>query len=418
MNILWVTNTIYPSAAKVIGCKSLHATSWIDAMANSVNRLDDVSLSIFFPGYTNKFIKYVNDNIIFYASANESNMKDDIDYVMEDFKPDIIHMYGTEKRHNLYIIEKYGNIPSVISLQGIISGYINHYFGGMTFRQILKSTSVGFADVFLRRGIFREYYEWKKQIPYERTIIEKAHYFEGRSDWDQAVLRTINRDAIYFSLPRAIRNDFYNFAWDSTSIKSHTIFVHQGDSPRKGVHFVFEAISVLKEVFPDVKLYISGNDPFNKFSYIRGYNKFLYKLINSLNIKSNIVFTGRMTAGEVAERLSKCSLCIIPSSIDNAANSIAEAMIVGTPVLSSFVGGSPYMLGYGEYGYLYAYNEPEMLASKIEYIFNNPDEAIRKSNLGKEIAFERHDITQLTKSLLNIYDEVINDFNSVKSHVT
>ena len=162
----------------------------------------------------------------------------------------------------------------------------------------------------------------------------------------------------------------------------------------------------MRDEYPDIRLYISGNNPFARGKRIKAYNKYLYRLIKDLKLASFIRFTGKLTDEGVAKRLSESSICVVTSSIDNAANAIAESMIVGTPVLSSHVGGSPGMLGYGEYGYLYTYNEPEMLAAKIRYMFEHREEVEMKAALAKKTAYERHDIQTLKERLVNIYKEI------------
>ncbi len=409
MNVLWISNTIYPSAAEKLDCKSLHSVSWIDAMANAICGEKDCNLAIYFPSFTGSGYKKSRiDDITFYVTSSEESMKDDIDKVIEDFRPDIIHAYGTEQKHNYYIINKHKEIPVIISLQGIITGYIADYFGGLNQKEIVKATTFGALDFIIRRGVFVEYDKWKKQIPYEKKILQSSRYFEGRSDWDKAISLSVNPDAKYFYLPRAIRSGFYRYDWNPDSLNNHSILIHQGNDPRKGIHFIIRALALLKNKYSDITLYVLGNSP-KTGRWIKGYEKYIYDLVEELQLSDHVSFLGKLSDVGVAEQLSQSGICVVGSSIDNAPNAIAEAMIVGTPVLSSYTGGSPSMLGYGDLGYLYPYNEPELLASRIQYMFENQDEVMNKANAAKKVAYERHNIDTLKVRLLQIYGEVYNE---------
>ena len=179
------------------------------------------------------------------------------------------------------------------------------------------------------------------------------------------------------------------------------------------ISYVFEALAKLKAKYPDIKLYVSGKNFIEAGSGLRkylptGYVKYLNDLIRELNIKNNILFTGYLSAAELTEKLEVVNTVIIPSAIENAPNSLAEAQIVGTPTIATFVGGNMDMLKHNEEGYLYCYNEPNMLAEYISRIFDNDELANSFSSCSRKTARMRHDPDTLEKMLLAIYDEFIN----------
>ena len=89
-----------------------------------------------------------------------------------------------------------------------------------------------------------------------------------------------------------------------------------------------------------------------------------------------------MNAQDVAVRLSCSHVAVIPSAIENAPNSLAEAELVGTPVIASFVGGNMDMLTHNVDGFLYCYNEPGMLAEYIGRVFNDEELANNQETQG------------------------------------
>ena len=204
-------------------------------------------------------------------------------------------------------------------------------------------------------------------------------------------------------------------AWNISFVKKHSILISQGNYPIKGVHFAFMAVASLKEKYPDVKLVITGNNMFRNMTgwhrfFRTGYMRYLFDLANELDIMENIQFTGTKDAEEMAALGRSAHVAVIPSAIENAPNTLAEAMMLGTPCIASYVGGNMDMLKHGEEGFLYCYNEPYMLAEYITQIFKSDELAEKFSQNARRTAKRRHDPSTLTRQLQNIYSCVITDY--------
>lgn len=94
------------------------------------------------------------------------------------------------------------------------------------------------------------------------------------------------------------------------------------------------------------------------------------------------------------------------SSIENSPNSVGEAMILGTPVVSSDVGGVKNMLIHNEEGYIYPFDEYYMLAYYIMKIFKNDDLALKLSGNARCHARKTHDEHTNTERLYQIYTKL------------
>ena len=138
-----------------------------------------------------------------------------------------------------------------------------------------------------------------------------------------------------------------------------------------------------------------------------GYIHYLKDLIKEYDLYNNITITGFLDADTLAERLSKTHVAVISSSIENAPNSLAESMIVGVPVCASFVGGNMDMLEHGKQGFLYCYNEPNMLAEYILQIFSSPELSNSFHKNAMEISRKRHDPIVIEKNIMDIYSKII-----------
>ena len=70
-------------------------------------------------------------------------------------------------------------------------------------------------------------------------------------------------------------------------------------------------------------------------------------------------------------------------------NSVGEAMILGTPVVSSDVGGVKNMLTHNEEGFLYQHDAPYMLAFYVMELFENKENVLNfqkmQNNMQKQL---------------------------------
>ena len=98
MNVLWIVNTLPPNIAECFGIKSKHAISWVDAMGKRLECSPDVSLGIATLGNDNNLHHKLIGRIDYYILPKSDSACVCYDAVLKEFKPDIIHCYGTEER--------------------------------------------------------------------------------------------------------------------------------------------------------------------------------------------------------------------------------------------------------------------------------------------------------------------------------
>ena len=411
MRILWSVNNLMPEAAEALGYNKGHAISWVDAMSKRLCLRSDIQLAIASPveGNDIKFIEL--GGISYFVFPRKDCEKNDYwTSIIEKFSPDVIHAYGTEGKHNYLLLKNHQNIPIVVSLQGILSEYQHHYYAGIDFTTMLRFTTL--KDLIVPTGFFSGRRSFEKRAIYEKKILSLAKNVEGRSTWDRVSALNINPDLKYFYCPRLIRSPFYDAKWSVESMERHSILVHQAHYPIKGLHYVFEAINKIKDRYPDIKLYLAGKDTMHPTQLSRkllpsGYVQYLRYLIKKFDIEDRIIYTGFLTASDLARKLTEVNAVIIPSSIENAPNSLAEGELVGTPTIASFVGGNMDMLEHGKDGFLYCYNESNMLADYITKIFESDDLALCFSQHARETARKRHNPAILEETILNIYKTLI-----------
>jgi len=419
MNILWLINIPLPEASQLMGENPSPFGGWLINASKDLANKEDVELSIAFPSNkANKFRELKGEKINYYpfipVKENDNKVienNESFETLLNNLKPDIVHIYGTEIAHTLSMVNTCNkiNIKTVISVQGLVSIIEKHMYSnlpiyaiyGNTFRNIIRKDNVrGLKKLFRNRG--------KNEI----EAIKRTNHIIGRTTWDKACSNQINPQANYHFCNETLREEFYKHQWDVNDCEKHSIFLSQGQYPIKGLHYMLEAIPLILKRFPKAKVYISGKD-ITKSDSIKDkllmtyYGKYIKKMIKKLNLERNVVFTGPLDEKKMCQRYLKSHVFVCPSSIENSPNSLGEAMILGVPSVASYVGGIPDMLKDKEEGFLYQHDAPYMLAQYVCEIFENQDLALKFSKNARERALKTHDRDENTRRLIEIYNEIV-----------
>lgn len=185
--------------------------------------------------------------------------------------------------------------------------------------------------------------DYKLRAKRERLYFKKGKYFFGRTEWDKSYIAYFNDYAKYFNVNRVIRKPFWQKQWKLNKCKRNRIIFTNTQHPRKGAELLLEAVKRLKPLYPDIELVFIGSLGSGD------YETYMKRKINDLG--ETVKFRGQMNAKNVAEELCNAHIFISASYIDNSPNSLAEAQLVGMPVICSYTGGVPSMVKDGETGF-------------------------------------------------------------------
>ena len=103
-------------------------------------------------------------------------------------------------------------------------------------------------------------------------------------------------------------------------------------SPEKGHGILLGAVSKLSKEGMPLDVEIIGDGPFGEE---------LRRLVSELGIEKSVVFSGELLPDEVARRLADADMFCMASFAEGLPISIMEAMAVGVPVVSTWIGGIP-----------------------------------------------------------------------------
>jgi len=165
--------------------------------------------------------------------------------------------------------------------------------------------------------------------------------------------------------------------------------------PLKGVTTLLDAC---KEV-PDFGVWLAGRGPMleeaEQFCRDHGLDR--------------VRFLGFQT-GEALSRLRKESRFVVLPSIcyENCPNVILEAFAAGKPVIASRSGGIPELINEGVDGFLFDTGDAAGLASAMRRLIEDPELASEMGKQGRAKVEEHYSIGAYMKSLLGIYERVLN----------
>ena len=94
-------------------------------------------------------------------------------------------------------------------------------------------------------------------------------------------------------------------------------------------------------------------------------------------------------------------------NLSTSDKALIEAMMVGAPCVTSYVGGiSDYLID-GENGYFYRSDEPEMLAYRVIELFSSIDKCSAISKAAKASTINARCSLDLSNDFRKIYSEIV-----------
>lgn len=412
MKILWVLNMVMPDASKELGLKTSFSGGWLVDYMSRLSEDRDIQLATMTYANVEKPIVEMVNNVRHYIFPGGgkrllfTNKKTLLDckYVLDDFKPDIIHLHGTEYSIAYSMVKLNPPIPILLTIQGILARISKEYKGGLsswtfntnaTLKQVVKLKTPFFVERLFLRNAKREEY-----------VLKRVTRVTGRTFWDKAVMQSINPKLEYYRLNYNLRPEFYDTdKWNWDKMKPHTVYTGAATYSLKGLHVLIEALKIVKSKYPDVQLMIPGNSTTYKAS--NGYERYIRKTIEKYGFTENVKFIGRKSAADIVGILNEVNVCVVPSAMEGASATLCEAMMIGTPSISAFRGGMTDLLNDGESGFYYDFPEYPVLAERICQLFEDKELCEKFSENTKLAASKRHARDLNYNNLKNIYIEIL-----------
>ncbi len=318
---------------------------------------------------------------------------DEFRRVIEDFHPDIIHVFGSERENGL--VAKVTEIPVVLHIQGVLNPYFNAYLPPLMswLRYILSASGL---KAMVRRFLSKK--TWEGNTYREREILRSVKCYMGRTAWDERVTKVFNPEAKYFFCNEVLRDEFYESAPRQLPNRL-TIVTTISEPPYKGFDLVLKTAKLLKEnLIKDFDWRVYG---VTDYEYME---KFCHITIGDY---VNIKMMGIATAEELKRAELNATVYVHSSYIENSPNSLCEAQLLGVSCIATNVGGVPSLIQDGETGYLVPANEPYQMAYLIHQIYHDPELNLKMDLAAQQVARSRHDRNEIGMRIVEIYKEIL-----------
>lgn len=329
--------------------------------------------------------------------------------ILEDYQPDIVHIFGTEFPHTLAMVRAFDRPErTLIGIQGLCFACAEEYLANLPERVIRRRT---FRDIVKKDSILQQQEKFRVRGEREKEALKRSGHITGRTDFDRKRTAQVQPQAVYHFMNETMREPFYTDSWEAEKCVPYRIFLSQGDYPLKGFHYVLQAMQILLQEFPKACVCVAGNSIMDARTLkdrlkISSYGKYLRELVRENHLEEHVKVLGRLSAGEMKEEYLKSSVFICPSALENSPNSMGEAMLLGVPVVAADTGGIPSMIEDEKEGLLYPPKDVDKLAQAVARVWKEPQETKKRAQTARERALCTHDKDKNYQQLLRIYREI------------
>jgi glycosyltransferase involved in cell wall biosynthesis len=165
--------------------------------------------------------------------------------------------------------------------------------------------------------------------------------------------------------------------------------------PVKGISCLIEAMAILKNEFPSLRLEIAGDGSLREA---------LTKQAADLGVSEGVSFLG--WRNNLSSLLAGWDIFVLPSLDEGFGVAALEAMAAGLPVIASAAGGLPELVCSGETGLLFPPGASTELASRLRDLINDREERLSMGLAGRQRAVQHFSVTQMVYKVFAVYDEL------------
>lgn len=167
----------------------------------------------------------------------------------------------------------------------------------------------------------------------------------------------------------------------------HTLVITRNLEPIYGIDTAIRALARVLAKRPGVQLRIAGSGPAEAA---------LKALAREQGVAEQVSFEGRLDRDGIVALYAGADAMLNPTTVDNMPNSVLEALACGLPVISTDVGGIPYILKHEETGLLLPPRDEAALAAAILRLLDDSalQQRLRDNGLAQVEAYAWPNIRQ------------------------
>lgn len=293
--------------------------------------------------------------------------------LLKHHKPDIVFSFFVKPVIFGSIAAKIAGVKRKV---GMIEGLGNAFTPLLNERQKIKTNLIKSVQILL----------YKFSLP----LLDRLILLNNDDKVDLIDRYKINLKSLEILGPIGV--DLTKFSYQKPPLEPVSFIFIARLLAQKGIFEYINAAKIIKERYPNVKFYVYGdadeNNPFSiKKDELEEY------------IKNNIIIYEGFVSN-IQEKIKNTSVFVLPSHREGVPRSTQEAMAIGRPIITTNVAGCKDTVKDGENGFLIPPYDSEILAQKMLYFLQNPNEVNRMGKNSRKMAEERFDIFNINKKLI------------------
>ena len=208
---------------------------------------------------------------------------------------------------------------------------------------------------------------------------EAKNYFEKSFKWVQPTLNKASRIAVPSGYLKKVFSDFglktqvisnivnlerFKPSYTEGPKQTFKLIITRNLEAIYGIDTAIRAVAIAKQQVPNLSLEIAGSGP---------QKKELEELVEALGLQQQVRFVGRLDAEQIVEFYHSADIMLNPTTVDNMPNSVLEALACGVPVITTNVGGIPFIVEHEKTAVMVSVADEAGMASQIVSLNKSPD---------------------------------------------
>lgn len=222
-----------------------------------------------------------------------------------------------------------------------------------------------------RGGEAKSYFE--KSFKWVRPTLNKASLIVVPSGYLKKVFADVGIDACV--IPNIVNLERFKPAETAPPKLIFKLIITRNLEAIYGIDMAIKAVAIARQKVPNISLEIAGTGP---------QKNTLMALTESLKLTQQVKFVGRLDADQIVGFYQAANIMLNPTTVDNMPNSVLEALACGVPVITTDVGGIPFVVENGKTAMLVPAGDDVAMARQIVSLYQN--DSIRDSLISNGLA--------------------------------
>lgn len=330
------------------------------------------------------------DSVHIHRYANHWEYNQDniyrVDEILRDIialHPDIVHIHGTGKISSVIYqaLKQYG-LKVLLTVHGLLH---------VEKQNLLRKS-------FRLKHLYQYFYQSKTEFEVlsctEKIIVDTEYVAtQIKQLYQKGKIRHLPQ---MYTIPQGINSKFLSL---TTNPQENYILSVGAISERKGHLYLLQAFEKVCTSIPTAKLVIAGSLTEDQY-----YDQLL-KYIEKSAYKENISIYPNLLQEDLFKLYQEAKIFALHTQEESQGIVFAEAMAVGLPIVSTTVGGVPYVVQEAKNGLLCSYGDTTTMANMIIQLLGN-EEKYQSFSLSSRNIAEQYDWQNIASQIEILYSQI------------